>query len=276
MIVDSHHHLWRYTRDGYDWIDSSMSVIARDFSLVDAELIMKENGVSGSVVVQAQQSRDETRELLELSRSNTFIKGVVGWIDLESENLMAQLKEFDGEDKLCGFRHVLQNESDNRHVLRPKFMDGLRLLSEADYRYDILIFERQLEGALDMMTRLPSLNCVVDHIAKPQMTPMPSEHWKTYMSHIGHDTSAYCKLSGLVTEVGRSSWSYETFAPYLEHLFHSFGEDRLMFGSDWPVCLLAGEYAQVKSIISIFIARYCPKAAPKIWGQNARQFYGLL
>ncbi len=275
MIIDAHHHLWRYDPAQYDWIGPEMSAIARDFGPGDLVATMIANGVDYSVAVQARQSEAETRWLMELARTEARIAGVVGWVDLEADDLDARLNAYAGEPKLTGFRHVLQGEPDDAHVLRPDFMRGLETLARRGYRYDVLVFERQLPGVVRMMERLPELPCVIDHIAKPDMSPTPSAHWTDHMRAIAANSAACCKLSGMVTEADWSDWSYDTFAPYLDVLFHAFGPERLMFGSDWPVCLVAGSYARVKSVVAQFIDTHCPDDAAAIWGGTAQRFYGL-
>ena len=275
MIIDAHHHLWSYDPVQYDWIGPEMSVIARDFGPSDLTQTMDANGVVYSVAVQARQSEAETRWLLELARAEPRIAGIVGWVDLEADDLAARLDRYAGESKLKGFRHVLQGEPDDAHILRPDFLRGLGTLAERGYRYDMLVFERQLPSVLRAMERVPELPCVIDHIAKPTMNAMPSAHWRDHMRAIASNTHAICKLSGMVTEADWQDWRYETFAPYLDVLFEAFGPERLMFGSDWPVCLVAGSYAQVKAVVARFIDTYCPNHAGAIWGRTAASFYGL-
>lgn len=275
MIIDSHHHLWDYSKEEYDWIDGSMASIARNFTVNDARETMKLSGVSGSIVVQARQSLEETRWLLDIAGRDDFIKGVVGWVDLEKPELVEMLGEFKQSDKLVGFRHVLQGEPDDNHILRPSFIRGLKEISGLGYRYDILIFERQLAGALKMMLQIPELPCVIDHIAKPEMVGAPSLQWTEVISAIANETNAMCKLSGMVTEADWKNWNYDTFAPFLDHLFMTFGEERLMFGSDWPVCLVAGKYAEIFGIIQEFVEKNCAESASKIFGENASKFYGV-
>lgn len=274
-MIDAHHHLWTYNKRDFGWISPEMSAIASDFTPHDARTTFSAYGITGTVVVQARQTEAETHLLLDIARGDCFFKGVVGWIDLESTDLEDQLNAFSGQPKLVGFRHVLQDETDNQHVLRPDFMHGLRQIAKHGYRYDVLIYEHQLAGALEMMRQIPELPCVIDHIAKPKIDMEPTEHWRSLMRTVANETHAYCKLSGIVTEANWSNWSYETFARYLEHVFQTFGPKRVMFGSDWPVCLLSGDYGQVKAIVDQFVQTYCPLYAEDVFAKNAITFYGL-
>jgi len=276
MYIDAHHHLWNFDSEEYDWIDDSMSVLQRDFLVKDLEQTLTTNGFSASVAVQARQSMQETLWLLKLAETTELIKGVVGWIDLKSDSLEQQLDELANHKKLVGFRHVIQGESDPAFMQNPDFIRGLKMLADRGYRYDLLIFAHQLPAASAMIAQVPNLKVVIDHIAKPDIkTEKDFDNWQQGMAVLAHNPNCYCKLSGMVTEADWHNWSVADFQPFMKTVLALFGEQRMMFGSDWPVCLVAAEYQQVKQLVLDFSAIYAPDATNKIFGENARQFYQL-
>tara|TARA_B110000881_G_scaffold220593_1_gene246307 strand:+ start:770 stop:1600 length:831 start_codon:yes stop_codon:yes gene_type:complete len=276
MYIDAHHHLWNFDPVEYDWIDGSMSLLQRDFLVKDLEKTLNTNGFSASVAVQARQSMEETLWLLSLAESTNLIKGVVGWIDLKSDNLAQQLDELSGYKKLVGFRHVIQGEADPAFMQHPDFIRGLTLLADRGYRYDLLILAHQLPAAAEMLAKVPHLSVVIDHIAKPDIKDKTDfEQWKTGMAILANNPSCYCKLSGMVTEADWSNWTDADFQPYMKTVWELFGDERIMFGSDWPVCLVAAQYQQVKQLVIDFIELHSPDAKNKIFGNNAERFYQL-
>ena len=276
MYIDAHHHLWNFDSVEYDWIDDSMAVLKRDFLVKDLEQTLSTNGFSASVAVQARQSMQETLWLLDLAQSTELIKGVVGWIDLKSKNLAQQLDELSGYKKLVGFRHVIQGESNPAFMQNPDFIRGLKMLSDRGYRYDLLVFSHQLSAAAEMLAHVPNLYVVIDHIAKPNIrTEQDFDSWQQGMTILARNPNCYCKLSGMVTEADWLNWNVADFQPYMKTVWHLFGEQRIMFGSDWPVCLVAAQYQQVKQLVIDFVAIYAPEAKDNIFGKNAQQFYRL-
>ena len=276
MYIDAHHHLWNYDPVEYDWIDDSMAILKKDFLIKDLEKTLHHNGFSSSIVVQARQSMEETLWLLTLAEQTNLIKGVVGWIDLKSDTLAQQLDELAKYKKLVGFRHVIQGENDPAFMQNPDFIRGLQMLADRGYRYDLLIFAHQLPAAAEMLAQIPNLHVVIDHIAKPDIKSRSDfDTWQQNMAVLAHNAKCYCKLSGMVTEADWLNWHSDDFHPFMQTVLDLFGQDRIMFGSDWPVCLVAADYDQVKSLVLDFINVQAPDAKELILGQNAHKFYQL-
>lgn len=275
MKIDAHHHLWQYNAEEYDWIDDSMSVIRRSFLPAELTVELTQNGIDGSVVVQARQSLEETCWLIELANQTPEIKGVVGWIDLKADDLEAQLKQFKTEPKLKGFRHVLQGEPDP-FMLDDKFIAGLKLLAKYDFTYDLLVFAPQLPTAIKMLEQVPELKVVIDHIAKPDIKGSTGfTEWQQGMETLASNPTTYCKVSGMVTEADWQNWQESDFKPYMQVVFDAFGEQRIMFGTDWPVCLVAAEYSQVKAIAENYVLERNAECLEDVFGANAARFYNL-
>ena len=274
MRVDAHQHFWHYSSEEYDWIDDSMQVLRRDFLPADLAPLIAANGIDVSVAVQARQTEEETAWLLELADSSDIIAGVVGWTDLRAPGLGERLAEYASYPKLKGFRHVLQGE-DNAFMLHPDFVQGVTALYDYGLRYDILVFERQLAAVRTLVGELPPLPLVIDHIAKPDIRNASYADWAEHMTAIARHDNAWCKVSGMVTEADWHNWSQQTFERYLALVFDAFGDDRVMFGSDWPVCTVAADYARVADIVADFVARHCPAAEASVFGGAATAFYGL-
>jgi L-fuconolactonase len=275
MSIDSHQHFWRYDPARYGWIDERMGVLQRDFLPEQLASELDANKIDASIAVQADQSEQETLFLLDLAKRSRRIAGVVGWVDLVSPRLDDRLKVFSKFEKLRGLRHVAQSEPDDRFLVRPDFTRGISRLQEFGFTYDILIYPKQLPAAIELVAKFPEQRFVLDHLAKPEIKTKNIAAWATLIGSIGRNPNVYCKLSGLVTEADWRRWSPANFDPYLDVVFEAFGVDRLMFGSDWPVCLLAASYKQVKDIIADFVERKAPKAKEKIFGANAVRFYDL-
>lgn len=275
MTIDSHQHFWRYNpvRDG--WITEEMAALQRDYLPEHLLPELKLNHVEGCIAVQADQSEDETMLLVDLAQRHSFIRGVIGWVDLRSDRLPERLKFFSQFEKLRGFRHIVQSESDERFLLRRDFLRGISELRAFGFTYDILVYARQLPGAVEFAARFPEQKFVVDHIAKPQIKVKEIAGWEHWMRRMAALPNVHCKLSGMVTEADWRRWRPSDFEPYLDVVFECFGSDRLMFGSDWPVCLLAGSYCQVKKIIADYTQALPQYEKDKIFGLNATRFYGL-
>ena len=276
MYIDAHHHLWKFDPVEYDWIDDSMAVLKKDFLVKELEKTLHNNGFSSSIAVQARQSMEETLWLLELAESTELIKGVVGWIDLKSDTLAQQLDVLASHKKLVGFRHVIQGETDPTFMQNPDFIRGLKMIADRGYRYDLLILASQLSAAAEMLEQVPNLHVVIDHIAKPNIKSRNDfDSWQQGMAVLAHNAKCYCKLSGMVTEADWLNWVSGDFQPYLKTVWDLFGQNRIMFGSDWPVCLVAAEYNQVKTLVIDFINAHGADATPLIMGTNAQDFYRL-
>lgn len=275
MIIDAHQHFWQYDPSRQDWINEQMSVLRRDFLPGELGAIYAKQGVSGSLAIQAEQSEAETAFLVRLARENDFIKGVIGWTDLRSPDLPQRLDVYSKMPELKGFRHIVQAEADPRFLLREDFLKGIRQLAPYGFTYDILVYPHQLGAVLDFVRLFPRQAFIIDHLAKPYIKEGNFTGWASLMRSIAASPNVYCKLSGLITEADWQHWTYENFLPYLDLVFEVFGTDRLVFGSDWPVCLVAGTYQQVMELLVRYLEPLSEKDRQKIWSQNAIDFYGL-
>ena len=275
MVIDSHQHFWYYEPEKHAWIDDSMSVIRRDFTPSNLKTTYQENGIDGCVAVQADQTLAETEFLLSLSAKNDFIKGVVGWVDLQDEQVVGVLDEYALHGKIKGFRHIVQGEADHNFLLRPNFMRGISALEKHQFTYDILVFPHQLGATLEFIKKFPNQKFVIDHIAKPYIKDGFFDGWATMMKEIGKHENVSCKLSGMITEADFKTWTPSQIEPYMQLVLNAFGSERILFGSDWPVCLVAGNYKQVKDLTTDFIAGLSTSEQADIMGRNAIKFYNL-
>jgi L-fuconolactonase len=274
MRVDSHQHFWRYNPAEYGWIDESMTRLRRDFLPADLKPLMDATGVDACVAVQARQTLEETRWLLELSAENRFIAGVVGWVDLQSATVERDLAALTGKKKLVGVRHVVQAEPDD-FLLRPAFQRGVRLLERLGLSYDILIYPRHLKAAGQFVSRFPSQRFVLDHQAKPEIRSGRIDEWRGDLRALAGFPNVFCKLSGLVTEADWQSWTPDQVRPYLDAAFECFSAHRLMIGSDWPVCTLAAPYERTMAVISDYVARCSEAERGAVLGGTAARFWNL-
>ncbi|HEX9921672.1 MAG TPA: amidohydrolase family protein [Anaerolineae bacterium] len=275
MKIDSHQHFWHYMPEAYGWIGPEMAVLKRDFLPVDLAPLLGSLDFDGSVAVQARQTLEETRWLLELADQYAFIKGVVGWVDLCSPDLAAQLDQFGAHSKLCGVRHIVHDEPDDRFMLRADFLRGLKLLAGYGLTYDILIHPRHLAVACDLVELFSEQPFVLDHLAKPFIKDGELSPWESDLRRLAAFPNVLCKVSGMVTEADWQGWQPADFQPYLDVVFDAFGPQRLMIGSDWPVCTLAGAYAPVMHIVLDYVKQFSPEEQAGILGENAIQFYSL-
>ena len=275
MRIDAHQHFWRYNADEYGWIDDSMAGLRRDFLPADLKRELEAAGFDGAVAVQARQTLEETRWLLELAASSTHVLGVVGWVDLRSSNVRSQLAEFAGSPKFLGVRHIVQSESDDRFLLQPEFLRGIAALEEFDLTYDILIYPRHLPVAAEFVKRFPRQRFVLDHVAKPLIKSGSLQPWQSGIRELAQNTNVFCKLSGLVTEADWKNWKSSDFEPYLDVALECFGKDRLMIGSDWPVCTVAASYSQVMNLVMEYLKKYPAEVRNAVLGKNAEQFWKL-
>jgi L-fuconolactonase len=275
MKIDSHQHLWRYNSARDAWITDEMAALKRDFLPEKFAAECAANGIDASVAVQADQSEDETNFLLELAKRNDRIAGVVGWVDLLSPRVAERLEHFSHFEKLRGFRHIAQAERDDRFLARDAFVKGVAQLRQFGFTYDILVYARQLPAAIELVSRLPEQRFVIDHLGKPEIKAKTTEPWAAHLKEIARTTNVFCKVSGMVSEADWRNWKPEDFKPYLDVVFEAFGTDRVMFGSDWPVCLVAGSYRQVKQLVEDYLKGYSEADKDKIFGGTAARFYGL-
>jgi len=274
-IIDSHHHFWKYAPAEYSWIGQDKQILRRDFLPPDLKTQIAAAGVDGVISVQARQTIPETDWLLDLAEQNDFIRGVVGWAPLIDPDVRRHLDGWAGRSKLLGLRHVLQDEPDDSYALRADFNAGISLLREYGLRYDILIFERQLPAAIELADRHPRQVFILDHIAKPKIAAGELQPWRTQILDLAKRPHVYCKISGMATEANWQTWNPDQLRPYFETVLEAFGPSRLMFGSDWPVCLLACDYQRWKQTVAAWIAPLSPAEQNKIWGETALEAYGL-
>jgi L-fuconolactonase len=275
MRIDAHQHFWRYNADEYDWIGDSMSSLRRDFGPGDLKLEMDGAGFHGSIAVQARQTLEETRWLLELAASSPLILGVVGWVDLRSPDVRSQLQKFAGNPKLVGVRHVVQDEPNDRFMLQPEFLCGIKALEEFDLTYDILIYPKHLPVAAELVRHFPRQGFVLDHLAKPLIKSGSIHPWEDGMRDLAKFPNVLCKLSGMVTEADWKKWKPEDMTAYLDIAIDCFGPDRLMIGSDWPVCTVAASYSQTMKVVLDCVGKYPGSVQDAILGGNAQRFWKL-
>jgi len=273
--IDSHQHFWRYNRTEYDWMRDALANLQRDFLPPDLAPLLTATALDGTVAVQARQTLAETEWLLDLSDRFDFIKGVVGWVDLRSPHVDAQLDQVARHPKLRGIRHVVHDEPDDRFMLGADFLAGLNQLRGLGLTYDLLLFPRHLPIAVEVVRRFPHQRFVLDHIAKPPIKDHRIGAWENDLRELAGFDNVFCKVSGMVTEADWQHWQPSDFEPYLDIVFDAFGVERLMFGSDWPVCTIAADYEQVVGLVDSYVARRAPHARDAIFGGTAAAVYGL-
>ena len=252
-----------------------MAALRRDFLPHDLEPELAAAGFDGSIAVQARQTLDETRWLLDLAASSRSILGVIGWVDLRSPDVRLQLEEFAGNPKLLGIRHIVQSEPDDRFLLQPEFLRGITVLEEFDLTYDILIYPKHLPVAAEFVQRFPRQRFVLDHLAKPPIKSGDLHPWNSEIRELAKSPNVFCKLSGLLTEADWKNWKPEHIAPYLDIAFDSFGPDRLMIGSDWPVCTVAASYSRAMNVIREYLSKYPTHVQDTVLGENAQRLWML-
>ena len=272
--IDAHHHAWKYNQATYSWIDESMTAIRADFYPEQLLPSLERNGVIGTVLVQSDQSPADNQFMLSLVKANPFIKGIVGWIDLVAPDLDEQLSEWKDEPLMKGFRHVAQAEPDD-FLARPEIIRGIEAVGLFGFTYDILIKPPQMAAALQLVKSLPDQPFVIDHIAKPYIASGEIAAWKNDMKLLASCPNVCCKVSGMVTEADWKNWKSIDFRPYLDVVFEAFGTNRLMYGSDWPVCLVSASYDEVIGIASEFIHNFSAEEQQAFWHDNAVNFYSL-
>jgi L-fuconolactonase len=275
MIIDSHHHFWRFNPTDYGWINDSMSAIRRDFLAEDLRDSIQAAGVDGVISVQARQSLEETHWLLSIANDNKFIRGVVGWVPLISDRLKTDLEAVAAAPKLRAVRHVLQDEPDDQFMARDDFNRGVALLKEFNLAYDLLIYERQLPVAIRLVDRHPEQVFILDHLAKPKIKTGETEPWAKNLRELARRPNVFCKISGMVTEADWQNWTQQQLKEYFDIALEAFGIDRLLAGSDWPVCLVACGYKRWWDILRQWTAAMPESESEKFFGLNAVKAYGL-
>ena len=273
--IDSHQHFWRYSRAEYGWIDDSMAQLRRDFLPGDLRGHLDDAGLDGCIAVQARQSAAETGFLLELAEDNDWIRAVVGWVDLCGDGIDAELRRVAGHAKLRGVRHIVQAEPDDRFVLREDFQRGIAALAAHDLVYEVLVFPHQLAASTELCRRFPEQPFVLDHLAKPRARLGEIEPWATELRAMAALDNVSCKLSGLVTEADWSLWTTDGLRPYADVVLDAFGPDRILFGSDWPVCLVAADYRRWFDTVCSWLQPLTRAQRDAILGGTAMRVYGL-
>jgi L-fuconolactonase len=275
MRIDAHQHFWIYNSSEYAWLDDSMASLRRDFLPKDLKTELDRSGFEGCVAVQVRQTIEETNWLLDLASESSFVRGVVGWVDLRSPQLQSELQALANQPKLVGVRHIVQSEPDDHFLLQSEFLHGVSLLEKHDLTYDILIYEKHLPVAIEFVRKFPRQRFVLDHLAKPRIREKLIHPWAERIGELAAFPNVYCKLSGLVTEADWEYWKPEQLTPYLDVAMECFGSDRLMMGSDWPVCTVAASHARAVDAIRQYLDRFPAAVREKVFGANAQSFYKL-
>lgn len=276
MRIDSHQHYWSYDPAEYSWIDDNMTKLKKDYQPEALKHELFKVGFDGAIAVQARNNTDENEFLLNLAHKYPdSVLGVVGWMDLCRPDVYYQIETYSSYEKFVGVRHIVQDEPDDDFMLREDFQNGIAQLSGFGLTYDLVIFPRHLARAIKLVERFPDQRFVLDHIGKPNIKDRIINPWKEDIEELAWHRNVYCKLSGMVTETDWNNWSAEDFRPYLDIVFRAFGVDRLMIGSDWPVCLLAGRYTEVMDVVLDYTAGMSQEDKDKILGDNCTEFYGI-
>ena len=274
--IDSHQHFWHYDPTKHVWMNEQMGVLKTDYLPTELEPLLNRCQLVGCVAVQANQAAVENEFLLGLSDEHDFIKGVVGWVDLRAENVEERLEYYQQFPKMKGFRHVLHDEPELDFMLQPAFLSGASRLEQFGYTYDILIFEKHLSPTLTFIKNLPSQPFVIDHMAKPNLKTGDVNTWKKQLKEVAAFENVYCKISGMVTEADWQNWQNEDFMRYLDAVVEVFGTNRIMYGSDWPVCTLAATYQQQYDIVKDYFSNFSQIEQDCFFGENAIRFYHLI
>lgn len=276
QTIDAHQHFWRFDPIRDSWITEEMYKVRRDFLPADLQPILQANGIDGCISVQADQSEDETEFLLDLAQDNPFVKGVVGWVDLRRQDIEERIQFWTKFEKLKGFRHVLQGETDRALMLKPSFRRGIAALGKHGYTYDILIYPDQLGYTKEFVAAFPDQPFILDHIAKPHIKHRYiTDEWRDAIRAVAAHPNLHCKISGIVTEADWYDWKPEHFKVYIDTVVEAFGTDRIIYGSDWPVCLVAASYDQVIGIVRDYFAGFSKDEQAAFFGGNATKFYNL-
>ncbi len=273
-MIDAHVHFWKYNAIKDAWITDEMALLQRDFFPQDLKPVLQENGVTGIVAVQADQSEKETEFLSQLANKNPFIKGIVGWVDLQNKNVEDRLLYWSEYPVIKGLRHLVQAEADG-FLKKEAFLNGIKLLKNFDFTYDILIYPNQLKEAIQFVNKFPNQKFILDHCAKPCIRDQKINEWEIEIKEIAQNENVYCKVSGLVTEAKWNEWKTEDLHSYLDVVFEFFGTDKILFGSDWPVMLLSSTYSKWKKLIEEYMLQFSDEEKQKVFDTNAIKFYNL-
>jgi L-fuconolactonase len=275
MKIDAHQHFWMYNEKEYGWINKDMAVLKQDFLPEDLEVLLQSIGFDGTVAIQARQNLEETKWLLELAQKHDFIKGVVGWVDLCSPDVIDQLKSFAEYPSLKGIRHIIHDEADDQFMLREDFQRGIKALQDFQLTYDLLLFPKHIPFAIELINKFPNQPFVLDHIGKPDIKNQRFSQWKEDLFELASYKNVYVKVSGMVTEADWQTWRKEDFKPYLDIVFQAFGPNRIMIGSDWPVCTVSHRYETVMEIVLDYVKQLAPEYENQILGENCARFYSI-
>ncbi len=273
--IDSHQHFWIYNEADYPWMEGARGPLKIDYMPPDMQPLLAASGIDGTVAVQARQYQRETDFLLDVAYEYDFVRGVVGWLDMRADDIEAQLERFAGRPRLVGLRHIAHDEVDDRFMLGGNFLRGLAALKQYDLRYDLLLYPRHIPVAIQVVKRFPEQPFVLDHIAKPFIKDGTLQPWESDIRELASHDNVWCKVSGMVTEAAWGVWTPDDFRPYLDVVFDCFGVERLMFGSDWPVCTLSGSYSEVVGIVEGYIAALSTDEQARVMGGVATDFYQL-
>lgn len=276
MRIDAHQHYWKIDRGDYGWIAPDIPVLYRDFLPHDLSPNLKRHQIDGSIVVQAAPTLAETEYILSLAEGEPSILGVVGWLDLNDPAYKEHCERFSSHAKFVGFRVMVQEMPDAYAILEPHFVEAMAYFAKQATPVDILVASSQLDPLVELLERVPGLRAVIDHIAKPNIAEGAMEPWRSRMHEIAKHSNVFCKLSGMVTEADQRNWELADFTPYIREIVGLFGPDRVMFGSDWPVCLIAADYDQVMDVlVQALPAHWTEEERNKLFGLNAKRFYKL-
>lgn len=277
MRIDSHQHFWRVSRGDYPWMMPSITVLYRDYDPEDLKPSLQKHHIDRTILVQAAPTVAETDFLLELAQQHQFVAGVVGWLDFESQDFAEQFAAYRQKAKFIGIRPMLQDLPEDDYILTPRVAESLEIIAKAGFPFDFLTYTRHLAHVLKALERTPGLHAVIDHISKPEIKAQKLEPWKSLIREVAQHKNMYCKLSGMITEADHAHWTPEHLRPYVDHVVDCFGFQRVMFGSDWPVCLRAGSYDQViETLESILAPALDETARAAVFGSNAARFYGVI
>jgi L-fuconolactonase len=275
MRIDSHQHFWKYDPSLHTWMTRDMDVLKTDFGPADLAPLLEECQLQGSIAVQASQTEAENMFLLDLAENHPIIKGIVGWLDLQSKNVTERLYYYSAKKKIKGFRHVIHDEEDIDFMLRPAFLNGIGSLQQFGFTYDILIYPFHLPGTVKLVSQFPDQLFVIDHIAKPEISKKEITLWKKLMTPVASFPNVYCKISGMVTEAKWHRWDRDDFIPYIDTIVNLFGTKRVLYGSDWPVCTLSASYRETYNIVQKYFDSFSRGEQDNFFGMNAQRFYRL-
>ncbi len=274
MILDTHQHYWKVARGDYHWMSPEVKALCRDFLPADLQPELERNGVAATIVVQAAETEAETRFLLDLARQTPSIAGVVGWLELDRGDFVQRLADLRRDPAFLSVRPMIQDLEDDRWILHPRVLDSLRYLQEEQFPIDLLTLPRHLPYLIDALEQVPQLHAVINHLSKPFIQKGETEPWASHMQQLSSYSGIHCKLSGMVTEANHANWTPADLRPYVEHAFHAFGPQRLMYGSDWPVCTLAASYTEVLNALRSLLSDLAtPEDTQAIFFDNGKTFY---